>query len=69
MPYGVSEMYVTPRNFGSEVFFYIKCDKAAITFSWLTPLRGITKIVSSPAMVASISLGAWESMSEAIPMA
>lgn len=26
-PYGVSEMYVTPRNFGSEVFFYIKCDK------------------------------------------
>ena len=49
--------------------FYIKCDKAAITFSWLTPLRGITKIVSSPAMVASISLGAWESMSEAIPMA
>ena len=43
--------------------------QAAITFSWLTPLRGITKIVSSPAMVASISLGAWESMSEAIPMA
>lgn len=23
-PYGVSEMYVTPRNFGFEVFFYIK---------------------------------------------
>ena len=28
--YGVSEKYVTPRDFGSEVFFYINCDKIFI---------------------------------------
>lgn len=25
--YGVSEKYVTPQNFGSGVFFYIKYDR------------------------------------------
>ena len=25
--YGASEKYVTPQNFGSGVFFYIKCDR------------------------------------------
>lgn len=25
--YGASEKYITPRNFGSGVFFNIKCDR------------------------------------------
>ena len=25
--YGASEKYITPRNFGSGVLFYIKCDR------------------------------------------
>ncbi len=51
------------------LIYYIKCANAFTILSRLIPSRGMIRIVSSPAIVPSISWGACVSMSEAIPIA